>query len=268
MHPDPDRTTSKEGLSMRKFTTLLTISEAASYGPIMGANGTQGGGDAGHAGAVRGGRAAVRQAAEVLRAEIRRGLLTPGQRLVEGELAERLRVNRAAVRAALLDLAAEGLVERVENRGAHVRRIPVAEAAEIVECRMVLEGLCAAAAAERADERGRAALRAIGERMRAAVEDADAAGYAELNQRLHALVLALSGRRVAARVLERLGAQSVRHQFRLSLRPGRPRASLPEHLALIEAICAGDPAAAEQAARAHLAGVAEALRAGGEEQGE
>ncbi|MBR7832570.1 GntR family transcriptional regulator [Actinospica durhamensis] len=210
---------------------------------------------------VAGGREAARAAGRILREEIRDGVLTPGQRLIELELAARLGVNRAAVRAALLDLTGEGLVERVENRGARVRLIPTEEAVEIVECRMVLEGLCAAAAAERVDERGRAALRELGERMRTAVEEADIAGYAELNRRLHALVLALSGRRVAAQMLERLHAQSVRHQFRLSLRPGRPRQSLPEHLALIDAICAGDPAAAERAARAHLAGVAEALRA-------
>jgi DNA-binding FadR family transcriptional regulator len=64
---------------------------------------------------------------------------------------------------------------------------------------------------------------------------------------------------VAAALLERLGAQTVRHQFRLSLRPGRPQTSLPEHLALIAEVCSGD-AAAERVAKNHLASVAEALR--------
>ena len=57
------------------------------------------------------------------------------------------------------------------------------------------------------------------------------------------------------------GAQIVRHQFRLSLRPGRPQVSLPEHLAIVNAIVNRDPAAAEAAARAHLGSVIDALRA-------
>jgi DNA-binding FadR family transcriptional regulator len=70
----------------------------------------------------------------------------------------------------------------------------------------------------------------------------------------------ISGQTVAAGLLQRLNAQIVRHQFQLSLRPGRTHVSLPEHQAIIEAIAARDPAAAEAAARSHLASVIEALR--------
>ena len=70
----------------------------------------------------------------------------------------------------------------------------------------------------------------------------------------------LSEQHAASALPDRLNAQIVRHQFRLSLRPGRPQTSLPEHLALIEAVCSGDAAAAENAAKNHLASVAEALR--------
>src|SRR5690348_189599 len=75
--------------------------------------------------------------------------MAPGQRLVEEELAGTLGVTRASLRAALFDLTAEGLVERIPNRGARVRTISVDEAVAIIECRMVLEGLCAAKAAGR-----------------------------------------------------------------------------------------------------------------------
>ena len=44
----------------------------------------------------------------------------------------------------------------------------------------------------------------------------------------------ISGQAVATSLLERLNGQLVRHQFQLSLRPGRPQASLPEHLAIFE----------------------------------
>src|SRR5580700_11690057 len=98
------------------------------------------------------GQAAADEVAKVLREAIRAGEMAPGHRLVELELAEQWDVTRAAVRAALLDLTGEGLVERIANRGARVRVIPVQEAVQIVECRMVLEGLCAAKAAERVEE--------------------------------------------------------------------------------------------------------------------
>jgi DNA-binding FadR family transcriptional regulator len=53
----------------------------------------------------------------------------------------------------------------------------------------------------------------------------------------------------------------VRHQFRLSLVPGRPSVSLPEHLAIIDAVCARDSEAAERAMRAHLTSVLDGLSA-------
>lgn len=204
--------------------------------------------------------------AKILREAIRAGERAAGQRFVELDVAEQLGVTRAAVRAALLDLTGEGLVERIANRGARVRVIPLEEAVQIVECRAALEGLCAAKAAELAKDADRELLRGLGDKMREAVASGDVMAYSKLNQQLHAHILRLSGQQVAAGQLERLNAQIVRHQFRLSLRPGRPQTSLPEHLAIIEAVCAGDGLAAEKAAREHLAGVAEALRRSTEEK--
>jgi DNA-binding GntR family transcriptional regulator len=57
------------------------------------------------------------QAAAALRLAIQSGDLAPGQRLVEAELAESLRVTRASIRLALLDLTTTGLVERSRTGG-------------------------------------------------------------------------------------------------------------------------------------------------------
>jgi DNA-binding GntR family transcriptional regulator len=54
----------------------------------------------------------------------------------------------------------------------------------------------------------------------------------------------------------------VRYQFRLALRPGRPAQSLPQHLAIIDGVVAGDADAAEAAVAAHLDSVVEQLQAG------
>jgi DNA-binding GntR family transcriptional regulator len=185
--------------------------------------------------------------------------MVPGQRLVEEELAAMTGVTRASLRAALFDLTAEGLVERIPNRGARVRAITAAEAVAITECRMVLEGLCAAKAAGHITAGQAAQLTDLGAQMRASVAGGEPLKYSALNRELHRLIREFSGQPVAAGLLERLNAQLVRHQFQLSLRPGRPQESLPEHLAIIAAITAGRPAEAEQATRQHLHSVITAL---------
>ncbi|MFE5036754.1 GntR family transcriptional regulator [Streptomyces sp. NPDC056683] len=198
--------------------------------------------------------------AEVTRAAIVRGEYVPDQRLVEVDLAERFAVSRGAVRSALLQLGNEGLVERIPNRGARVRAVPLAEAIEITEVRMVVEGLCAAKAAQRVTDAEIAELREIRAGMIGAVAAGEVMTYSELNNRLHRRLVELSGQSTAGGVLERPRGQSVRHQSRLALQPGRPAVSLPEHLAIIDAVCGRDPVAAEQAARGHLGSVTHALR--------
>lgn len=185
--------------------------------------------------------------------------MAPGQRLVEEELAGTLGVTRASLRAALFDLTAEGLVERIPNRGARVRTIGVDEAVAIIECRMVLEGLCAAKAAERVTEPEAARLRQLGADMERSVADGEPLKYSALNHDLHRLIREFSAQPVAASLLERLNGQLVRHQFQLSLRPGRPQQSLPQHLAIIAAIAGRQPAEAEEATRRHLRSVITAL---------
>jgi DNA-binding GntR family transcriptional regulator len=138
--------------------------------------------------------------------------------------------------------------------------ITLDEAVAITECRMALEGLCAAKAAERVDEAQATRLQELGGDLERAVADSDPVKYSALNQQLHLLILEISGQAVAADLLSRLNGQFVRHQFQLSLRPGRPQASLPEHLAIIDAIVARRPAEAEEATRRHLRSVIQALR--------
>jgi DNA-binding GntR family transcriptional regulator len=196
---------------------------------------------------------------DAIRAAIADGEFVPNQRLVEADLSERFGASRTNVRTALVQLASEGLVERVQNRGARVRAVSLAEAIEITEVRMALEGLCAARAAERLTDVDRARLREIGDAMREAVASGDLLGYSELNRRLHDLVLELAGQTTAAAILERLRGQSVRHQFQLAMHPGRPAVSLPQHLEIIEAICAGDADGAEAAMRRHIRSVIDTL---------
>src|SRR6201998_2277606 len=119
-------------------------------------------------GGPQAGEPARTHALAALRQAILAGAVAPGQRLVEEELAAVLGVTRASLRAALLDLTAEGLVERIPNRGARVRVVSTEEAVAITECRMALESLCAAKAAQRISDADAAELRRLGEAMTAA----------------------------------------------------------------------------------------------------
>lgn len=144
--------------------------------------------------------------------------------------------------------------------GADVRRIPLAEAVEITEARMALEGLVAARAAERVTDEQASELDEIGVLMRRAVTAGELRRYSELNERLHALIRSAARHRTADSLIATMRGQLVRHQYVPSLLPGRPAVSLSQHERIIEAIRARSPEAAEAAMRAHIASVIEALR--------
>jgi DNA-binding GntR family transcriptional regulator len=185
----------------------------------------------------------------------------PHQRLIEADISERYGASRAAVRTALLQLASEGLVERLPNRGARVRAITVDEAIEIVEVRIGLETLVARKAAENLTDADARDLRALRSDIEHAVSNGNLVEYSRLNQELDRRIRDLSHHGTATQLLERLRAQSARHQFRLAFHPGRATQSAPEHIAIIDGILSKDPDAAEAATRAHLSGIVNVLRA-------
>jgi DNA-binding GntR family transcriptional regulator len=197
---------------------------------------------------------------DALRKAILDGVYLPGERLVEATLCDRFQASRFIIRAALVDLAAEGLVEVQRNRGAHVRKISFDEAIEITEVRMVLEGLVAARAATLVTDEQASELDEIAHLMRRAVGADEFRRYSELNQRLHRTVQTIAGHDTADRLIRTMRAQLVRHQYTLSLLPGRPAVSLPQHERIIEAIQVRSPKAAEEAMRDHIASVIEAMR--------
>jgi DNA-binding GntR family transcriptional regulator len=172
-----------------------------------------------------------------------------------------LEARRSAVRTALVRLTQEGLVEHEPHRGAKVRLIDEDEAAEILETRMVLEGLAARYAALNASKANVAELRAILKRMGALLDAGDLLGVSELNAKLHARLLEIAGHRTVSRLVATLSSQLVRFQYRTILSPGRAEQSHAEHHAIVDAVAEGDPDAAESAVRDHLANVVEALRA-------
>lgn len=197
---------------------------------------------------------------EQLRAAIVSGRLQPNERLVEADLSEALGTGRSALRTAFARLAQEGLIEHTRNRGARVRMIGEDEAVEILEARAVLEALAARRAAERASEQDAERLRAVLAEMRARLDAGDLLGASDHNALLHRALLDIAGHAIVDRLVGTLNSHLVRFQYRTILVPGRAERSFAEHTAIVEAVAAGNPDAAEAAMRLHLTHATAALR--------
>lgn len=185
--------------------------------------------------------------------------LSPGERLVEEDLAARYECSRGAVRAALVRLGHDGLVTRERNRGAQVRRIAIDEAIEIVEARCALEGLAAGYAALRRTDEEATDLVALVAEMGRLYKAGELLAMSECNGVLHRRILEISRHGVAIEICRRLRSQLVRFQFRTVLAPGRAGKSLTEHRAIVTAIRKRDREAAEASMRAHLSHVTAVL---------
>lgn len=202
----------------------------------------------------------VAELTTLIRNAIVDGEFAPNQRLIEADLSLTFGASRASVRTALFELANDGLIDRLPNRGSRVRAISLDEAIEILEVRIGVEGLCAAKAAERISDEQIEELRSLRSDLLASVEIGNLLEYSRLNQLLDRRIREISNHRTATEIIERLRAQSVRHQYRLSFKPGRAAVSAPEHVAIIDAVILRDADSAEHTTRVHLRSVIEALR--------
>ena len=145
-----------------------------------------------------------------LREMILAGELPGGARIAELTLVERLGVSRTPIRAALMRLEQEGLLDALPNGGYAVRTFSERDVADAIEMRGTVEGLAARLAAERGAApavlaQARACLEEIDRVLqRPALDDESFTRYVELNQRFHNLFSELSGSTVLARELERV----------------------------------------------------------------
>src|SRR5699024_3749397 len=95
--------------------------------------------------------------------------------------------------------------------------------------------------------------------MQTAVQHGARDEYSNLNRQLHNRIIDIAGQQTAAQTINRLRGQAIRYHFQLSAQPDRPQVSLPQHLAVIEAIAQRDTVAAAPARPNHLGSVAEAI---------
>ena len=201
------------------------------------------------------------QAVAVIRNAILQGTLSPGQWLIEADLAKQFSLSRGMVRSALIEISGEGFVERIKYRGARVRTVDRDGAIRITEVRVVVEGLLAAKAALNATDAELEEIAAIEPAMIETVATGDVGAYSRWNTILHRRIAESAHHPEALAVVGRLrGLSGVTHQFRLATLPGRASTSIHEHCALIHAVTSRDPERAEHVMRSHLLSVVQALK--------
>jgi DNA-binding GntR family transcriptional regulator len=175
-----------------------------------------------------------------LQEDIVLGRLAPGARLVEEELAERLRTKRHVLRQAFVELERFGLIERRRNRGATVRRLTLADVEQIYAVREILER---AAAAEMPLPPGKAALGAIvaaQQRHDAAVEAGDAKAVFHANFEFHNALFAACGNPYLAAAIDDFRRKTHVVWSYAIVKPEYFRNAQREHKAMLKAIRDGD----------------------------
>jgi DNA-binding GntR family transcriptional regulator len=181
--------------------------------------------------------------------EIRSGALSPGARLRETDLADRLGISRTPVREAIRQLEADGLVTHMPRQGATIRALDYGEVIELYEMRAVLEGTAARLAARAASAIELEELAALNDELAAAPPGPLAR---ELNRQFHRTLLDAARNRFLVK------SMSVLQKTLLILGPStlaeaeRAADAVEEHAAILRGLEARDGPAAEMVMRGHI----------------
>lgn len=193
-----------------------------------------------------------RQACSLIRQMIVDGDLSPGQPVVELDLAARFQMSRAPIREALVELEKEGLIRRIGSRTRVVAEVTIEDMIEIHEMREMIEGMSARLFAARVTDRQLDELR----EMAKAIDVPNKLDEVELA--FHDYIIRECGNSRLAHFAALANPQLVHMQIRdLLIR----RNKLPSvlqlgngtlHAEIVDALATRDPNKAEEAARAHI----------------
>ncbi|MEU6478043.1 GntR family transcriptional regulator [Streptomyces sp. NPDC047017] len=193
------------------------------------------------------------QVADALRAALIAGELRPGVVYSAPALASELGVSATPVREAMLDLAREGLVEAVRNKGFRITEMTDGDLDEFTEIRTLIEVPTVGRVARTASAEQLAALRPLARQIVTAAQEHDVLKYLEADHRFHLELLSLAGNRHLVEVVADLRKRSRLYGLGHLNESGRLVASAQEHIELLELIVAGRAREAEECMRRHLA---------------
>jgi DNA-binding GntR family transcriptional regulator len=179
--------------------------------------------------------------------------LVPGQRLVERELIESLGVSRTTVREALRELASEGLVTVVPQRGAIVSVPSLDDAMDLYEVRASLESLMVQRFVERAtDEQVERLGRTVEEFARVVESGAEVRDILAAKNAFYVVLIDGASTNAVQQLLEAIQARVQALRATSLAEPGRARDVIGELQDIVAAIAARDAARASDRMAAHV----------------
>ncbi|WP_119581204.1 GntR family transcriptional regulator [Streptomyces europaeiscabiei] len=198
---------------------------------------------------------------EGIKHRILTGQLTPGQALVETELAAQFGVSKTPVREALKTLAGTGLVVMNQYKGVTVRMVDADMAREVYDVRLLLEP----EALRRSVRRG-APWNAAGDALARADEATDTAERSLANREFHRALYVPCGNPLLGRMLDEVRDQAALvSAVAWAADPSWEREAA-EHREILRLALDGDADGAAAALRAHIASFVERAFPGAREE--
>lgn len=189
---------------------------------------------------------------ETLRDAIRKGILKPGERLMEIQLADELGVSRTPVREAIRKLELEGYVIMMPRRGTYVANLSIRDVNEVFEIRTSLDSLASGLAAERITDEELESLQRLLVLIGEYIESNNMDKIVETDMQFHDLLYQASRNTRLVGIIYNLREQLTRFRATSMSFPGRLKATLEEHRRIVEAIAQGEVKEAQQAAEYHM----------------
>ncbi|MFC1407705.1 GntR family transcriptional regulator [Streptacidiphilus sp. N1-12] len=180
------------------------------------------------------------QVTHALRAALVVGELRPGAVYSAPVLAAEFGVSATPVREAMLDLAKEGLVETVRNKGFRVVAVTEQDLDDFTELRALIEVPATLQVARSASRADLEPLRPLARETVAAARAGDLTGCAEADRRFHLALLSLTGNRHLVQTVGELRKRSRLFGLAALVESGRLLASAEEHERLLNLIIARD----------------------------
>jgi len=186
---------------------------------------------------------------QAVREMIVRGELPPRAQIVQEDVAERLGISRTPLRRALGKLASQHFIDLAPGQGAFVKAFEPKELASVFEIRAVLEGLVCRYAAERIEAKHLAYLRSLIVDAAGSVSETDWSAYRKADIEFHTYLVGVADDAHLKLVVDSVQVLSLSFAQGL-LRP--PSETLPEHLAILDALHARDADEAEKRMVRHI----------------
>ena len=180
--------------------------------------------------------------------------LPPGTKVSEAEIAKQLNVSRQPVRDAFFRLSKLGFLSIRPQRATLISKISERAVLDAAFVRTALEVECIRLVATRHTEQDMADLRAALDRQVAALDNPDRRAFHIQDEAFHQILCRIAGHVHVWELILEHKAHMDRARF-LTLSVSHRRRVLGEHLALMEALEARDPEAAEREMRAHLGNI-------------